>query len=265
MKNVKIVFTDLDSTLTISEGKIDIANKKIFEKLANIGIPVVINTGRAIPYTVPLCKQFSTSNYLIASNGAEIYNYMNKKVIYRNILSKESLKFLDELIEKYDLLFLANGVDRRYSNKTDKSVATIFSNYLSDINNELAQVVLESYDVNKMIEVKKALLDYGLLKIANKTKHVVEGKLLYYDIVNKDVSKGKAVEILCDYLKIDPKKAMAIGDSTNDLEMLNSVGYKVAVSNASDDIKEIADIITLSNKENGVATILNELYKQKNE
>ena len=77
MNDVKIVFTDLDSTLTITEGKIDIANKKIFEKLANIGIPVVINTGRAIAYTIPICKQFSTSNYLIASNGAEIYNYLN--------------------------------------------------------------------------------------------------------------------------------------------------------------------------------------------
>ena len=263
MNDVKIVFTDLDSTLTITEGKIDIANKKIFEKLANIGIPVVINTGRAIAYTIPICKQFSTSNYLIASNGAEIYNYLNKKVIYRNVISKDSLRVIDDLIKKYDLLFMAYSVDKRYTNKTDNNVAMIFSNYLCDINDELAQVVLQSYDLDKMIEVKKVILESGMLKIANKTKHVIEGKLLYYDIVNKDVSKGNAVRILCDYLKIDPKKAMAIGDSTNDLEMLEAVGYKVAVSNASDDVKEIANIITLSNKQNGVATILNELYNQK--
>ena len=56
---------------------------------------------------------------------------------------------------------------------------------------------------------------------------------------------------------------MAIGDSINDIDMLNSVGYKVAVANASEKVKEIADIITLSNKQNGVATILNELYNQK--
>ena len=130
MKDVKIVFTDLDSTLTFSEGKIDIKNKKVFENLANIGIPVVINTGRSISYTIPLCKQFSTSNYLIASNGAEIYNYLTKKFIYRSVISKEDLKILDELIEKYKLLYIANGIERRYSNKTDKSVATIFSNYL---------------------------------------------------------------------------------------------------------------------------------------
>lgn len=263
MKNVKIVFTDLDSTLTKSEGKIDIQNKKIFEKLSNIGIPVVINTGRSVPYTVPICKQFNTSNYIIASNGAEIYNYLNKKVIFRSIISKEDLKFIDGLIEKYNLLFLANGIERRYSNKVDKTVGTIFSNYLYDINEELAQVVIESYDVNVMIEAKKELEKNENLRIANKTKHVEEGKLLYYDIINKEVSKGTAVKMLCDYLNIDTNKAMAIGDSTNDLEMLEAVGYKVVVSNASDDVKKIANIVTLSNKQNGVATILNELYNQK--
>ena len=263
MNNVKIVFTDLDSTLTISEGKIDIQNKKIFEKLADIGIPVVINTGRSIPYIIPICKQFSTSNYVIASNGAEIYNYLTKKVIYRSVILEEDLKIIDDLIRKYDLLFYANGIQRRYTNKTEKSIGTIFTNYLSDINEEIAQVVIESYDVNVMIKAKQEITARESLKIANKTKHVEEGKLLYYDIVNSEVSKGTAVIELCEYLNIDPAKAMAIGDSTNDIEMLDAVGYKVAVANASDDLKEKANIITLSNKQNGVATILNELYNQK--
>ena len=263
MNNVKIVFTDLDSTLTISEGKIDIQNKKIFEKLADIGIPVVINTGRSIPYIIPICKQFSTSNYVIASNGAEIYNYLTKKVIFRSVILEEDLKIIDDLIRKYDLLFYANGIQRRYTNKTEKSIGTIFTNYLSDINEEIAQVVIESYDVNVMIKAKQEITARESLKIANKTKHVEEGKLLYYDIVNSEVSKGTAVIELCEYLNIDPAKAMAIGDSTNDIEMLDAVGYKVAVANASDDLKEKANIITLSNKQNGVATILNELYNQK--
>ena len=50
---------------------------------------------------------------------------------------------------------MANGIEKRYSNKTDQNSATIFSNYLSDINDELAQVVIESYDVNTMIEITR--------------------------------------------------------------------------------------------------------------
>ena len=264
MKDVKIVFTDLDSTLTTEERKIDIKNKKIFELLKDIGVPVVINTGRALSYTIPLCKQFSTSNYVITSNGAEIYNFLIDKMIYRNVIKKDNLKLIDELIKKYDLFFMANGIEKRYSNKTENTLGTIFSNYLYDINDEIAQVVLESYNIETMAKVRKEIEASNKIKIINKTKHVSEGKLLYYDIVNSDVSKGNAVKVLCDYLKIDCKKAMAIGDSTNDLSMLEAVGYRVAVSNASDDIKKIANIETLSNKQNGVAMILNELYNQKN-
>jgi hydroxymethylpyrimidine pyrophosphatase-like HAD family hydrolase len=54
---------------------------------------------------------------------------------------------------------------------------------------------------------------------------------------------------------------MAIGDADNDIEMLEKAGFKVAVANATDNLKKIADVITLSNKENGVAIVLNDLYQ----
>lgn len=262
MDNVKIVFTDLDSTLTKEKGKVDIINKRIFEKLDSIGIPVVLNTGRSLSYTIPICKQYNASKYLIASNGAEVYNYLTKKVIYRSVISKENLKFLDQLIEKYDLFFVANGIERRYTNKMDE-IGFIYSNYLSNLQEDLAQVVIESYDLEKMKLFRKDLMENKELKIGNKTKHIVPEKLLYYDIVNCDVSKGNALKILCDYLSIDSKKSMAIGDSINDIEMLECAGYKVAVANACDELKKIADVVTLSNKQNGVYTILSELYSKK--
>lgn len=259
MQKVKIVFTDLDSTLTNELGQIDIKNKNIFEKLGSIGVPIVINTGRALPYIIPICKQFSTSNYVIASNGAEIYNFLTKKVIFRSTISKENLNKLDELIEKYELFFTANGIEKRYTNKEDKKGRTIVKK-LSEINDDVSQIVLESFDIEKMKYLRRDIENETNLKIANKTKHIKEGKLLYYDIVNSDTGKGKALKILCEYLNIDSNKAMAIGDADNDIDMFLYAGYKVAVANASEKLKEKADVITLSNRQNGVYTILNELY-----
>lgn len=265
MKNVKIVFTDLDSTLTYEAGKIDYKNKVIFEKLKNIGIPVVINTGRSLPYTISLCKQFSTSNYVIASNGAEVYNYASKNIIYRSVISKENLEKMDELVKKYELFFIANGIERRYSNKVEDSTGHVYKERLTDINEEeISQVVLQSYNLDNMMHLRKDLQDQTTLKIANKTKHISEGKLLYYDIVNGDVSKGTALEILCNHLNINVERAMAIGDADNDIDMLEKVGYRVAVANATDKLKEVANYLTLSNKQNGVETILNELYSNLN-
>lgn len=260
MNNVKIVFTDLDSTLTKEPGIIDIKNKIIFKKLKDIGIPVVINTGRALPYIIPICQQFETSNYVISSNGAEIYNIAAKKIIYRSAISKENINKLDEYVDKYKLYFTANGIGRRYTNKEDK-VGYIKKQKLEDIEEEIAQVVIQSYSIDDMKYLRRDIETETTLKIANKSKQIEENQLLYYDIVNSDVSKGKALEILCEHLNIDKTKSMAIGDSGNDFEMLKTAGYKVAVANATDDLKEIADIITLSSADNGVEIVLNELYK----
>ncbi len=260
MEKVKIVFTDLDSTLTKEQGVIDFKNKEIFTRLADVGIPVVINTGRSLSYTIPLCKQFNTSNYVIASNGAEVYNFVTKNMIYRSVISKENIKKLDELVKKYQLFFIANGVEKRYTNNLDDSTGFFVSGNLESIEDEISQVVLQSRDLEAMKHLRKDLEDTTDLKIANKTKHIVEGKLLYYDVVNGEVSKGNALEILCKHLEIPLDVAMAIGDSDNDIDMLSKAGYKVAVANASENLKKVAKIITLSNTQDGVATVLNELY-----
>ena len=206
MKDIKAVFTDLDSTLTKEKKLIDIENKKMFELLSNIGIPVIINTGRSIPYTIPICKQYMTSNYLICSNGADIYNYITKKVIYRSVINQDNLNYLEDLIEKYNLFFTANGINKRYSNKTFDNAGCTFVEKLNNIDDNISQVVIESYNIETMKYLRKDLNNNKELKIANKTKHIKEGKLLYYDIVNSSVSKGEAVKILCNYLKKKKKK-----------------------------------------------------------
>lgn len=258
MKKVKIVFTDLDSTLTKDHGKIDIKNKTIIDKLANIGIPVVLNTGRPLSYVIPICKRNGLSNYVITSNGAEIYNMANKKVIYQSIISHENMLFLDDLVKKHKMLFMANGINKRYTNKTD-ALGLVFVSSLSEINDQISQVVVESLNIDDMVLLRKDL-ENSTLKIVNKTKHVTENKLLYYDIVNNEVSKGEAIKILCNYLNIELDRTMAIGDSNNDIDMFKVAGYKVAVSNGTIELKALADTITLSNEEDGVAIVLNQLY-----
>ena len=259
MKDVKIVFIDFDNTLAKSDHTIDVKNREIFRKLADKGVQVVITTGRSILFIVPKCKQNETSNYVITSNGAEIYNFVNKKVIYQNIITKENLQIIDDYVKKYNLLFSANTLDKRFSNKTENALGYVYKDTLSDVEEPISQVVLQSYDIDSMKHLRKDIEDSNIFKIVNKTKNPEEGKLLFYDVVNKDVSKGNAIKLLCEHLNIDPKRSLAIGDADNDIEMIQEAGVKVAVGNATPALKEIADIITLSNDQNGVATILEEL------
>ncbi len=65
-----------------------------------------------------------------------------------------------------------------------------------------------------------------------------------FEAVLPGMSKAQGIRVLCDYLGADPKDAIAVGDSTNDIEMLQSVGYGIAMGNGSDSIKAVADYIT---------------------
>ena len=106
MKDVKIVFVDLDGTLRDSEGNISERSVKIMKKLKDIGIYVVFTTGRNVDYTVKLAKQFNPSSYVITSNGAEVYNYLNNRIVFKNPIMYKDLEYLDTLIEKYNVYFL---------------------------------------------------------------------------------------------------------------------------------------------------------------
>lgn len=264
MKSTKIVFVDLDGTLKNNNQKISIRNKEIIEKLFDIGILVVFTTGRPLNYTISLSKQFSASNYVISSNGAEIYNYFNKKIIYNSIISNEVLIKLNELIKKYNLFFIANCLLKSYTNKDFGDPGKKIINSLEDIFDEkISQLIVESYDIESMKKLKKELINIPDIKISNKSRNPKDSnKILFYDITNKDVSKGNAIKILCDYLKIDINKTMAIGDSDNDIEMLQVSNVKIAMSNATDNLKKVANFVTLSNDQEGVAVVLEQLYDE---
>ena len=109
--------------------------------------------------------------------------------------------------------------------------------------------------------INKQLESIPDVRIANKM--VGErpfGKKLFFDITMSNVSKGNAVKILCEKLNIPFDKTMAVGDADNDIEMLKSVNIKVAMENASENLKKVANVITASNEDDGVSKVLEKLY-----
>ena len=264
MKDVKIVFIDLDGTLKDSDGKVDMDTIKSIEKLKDIGVQVILTTGRSLIYTINFANKYGGGNYLISSNGSDIYNLNSKKVLYMNVINKENLVFLDDLILKYNLKFIANTANNRYSNKDDTEFTKKKADNLSSINEDISQVVVQSYDIEAMKLFRRDLSSNTDLKISNKTKTIVEGKHLFYDVTNSDSSKGNAIKWLCNHLNIPLDRTMAIGDSINDLDMFDVCEYKVAMANADEELKKASNVETLSNDSKGVKAVLDRLYKEIN-
>ena len=109
--------------------------------------------------------------------------------------------------------------------------------------------------------------DSGCLTHKQSSKSIdekfIDNSTIYFDIANIDSNKGNAVNKLLKILNIKKDETIAIGDDNNDLSMFEEVGYKVAVDNAIDIVKEKADEITLSNDEDGVAVFLEKLMEEK--
>lgn len=76
----------------------------------------------------------------------------------------------------------------------------------------------------------------------------------------KDVTKAEAIKELIKYLDINLSETIAFGDGMNDIEMFQAVNYKVAMKNAVQELKDIADMITESNNQSGVAIALNKIF-----
>ncbi len=259
MKDVKIVFIDIDGTLRDSNRRMSDDTIKTINKLKDEGIHIVLATGRSLKYTVNLVKLYNTGNYIITSNGAEIYNYKNNNVIFSSPLDSEVLSFIDDLIKRHGLLFIANTTSDRYTNKEENNVGMKKCSYLLEINKEVNQVVVQSTNKEIMDAVKVEIGNNNRIKISNKNENNY-GKYLFYDITNSDVSKGNSIVKLCEYLNIPLEKTMAIGNSENDLDMFRVCKYRVAVANADDSLKKESNIETLSNDREGVKVILDRLY-----
>ena len=83
--------------------------------------------------------------------------------------------------------------------------------------------------------------------------HITKSKPHFLEIIDSSVNKGVALSALAEHFGIDQQNVMAIGDSFNDLEMIQYAGVGVAMGNARPEIKEQADIVTVTNEEDGVA------------
>ena len=88
----KCVFIDIDDTLNPSSGKVSSYTKRVMTRLKEKGIKVIVDTGRSAKYAIEKAKEANLSNYIISSNGAEVYDYLQRKIIFEQPIPKKIIK-----------------------------------------------------------------------------------------------------------------------------------------------------------------------------
>lgn len=260
MKKYRLVAIDMDGTLLTNEKKILEETKQDILKAFNNNVVICISTGRAFPAIKKYVDDLNINIPLVLYNGSRVRMSKDSKLLYNRVIEMDVAKEVFDIICKNDGTCCFWKNDTCYFNKdneyTDyyRKLTTIKPNIIEDINDELFS------DINKFIwfgtiEELEIVQKQFLANVEGINYFKSHANLL--EIVPTNVSKGDTLEYLIKDLGIAQEEVIAIGDDENDISMIKFAGLGVAMGNAKDSVKNVADYITATNEENGVGKVIN--------
>ncbi|QCX33905.1 HAD family phosphatase [Caloramator sp. E03] len=273
----KLVCIDMDGTLLNSKREISDINKSALKKAFDMGVHIVITTGRIYLNAEYYSDLIGIKSPIIASNGAIIKEKGSNEFIYKAVIPKEINLQILEICNKYKLYPRFHTItDIYYSDSLFNFMNLMFYfSFALKVKSKDHRVRMhyikskrkwhEVFNLKKEDIVKCEIYSFDKEKIKNvydELKKIGSIKVVpgfnSLEITRKDVSKGSAIKFLAEKYKIKREEIVAIGDSENDIEMIQYAGFGVAMGNAIKAVKEKANYITTSNDEDGVAKVINE-------
>lgn len=260
----KAIVLDLDGTLTNSKKEITPRTKKALMKAQEQGVRVVLASGRPTHGIKPVAKELEIEKYdgyVLSFNGGTITHWPTKEVIFDQKLDPSFVPELYKAAKDNDFEILTpQGESIASSNIQDKYVQhEAFINKLSLIQYDdfLNQV---QYPINKCLIVgdptRLAVLEKNLAKQMEGRMNIYRSADFFLECVPLGIDKAASLDRLFSKLGIKKEEVIACGDGHNDISMIQYAGLGVAMANADDEVKSQANFITLSNEEDGVATVV---------
>lgn len=264
---IKLLGLDMDGTALTTDLKVKDSTIKAIKDALDNNVIVVPTTGRNLDIIPKEIVEIPGIEYVITSNGAVVTNIKDNEVLYKQPISKENLEKIVDVLENYDLIreMIIDGVDyikesdySHYREFTPEQFWDIYDNDMVSIPDEEFEKKLKNEDVEKLsfrVRLgKEEIIDdvFNELELIPDIMYLAQAEGTN-EITNIEANKGEALAALCNILGIDNTQVMSIGDSSNDISMLTFAGTSVAMGQAKDKVKELADYITASNDEDGVS------------
>ena len=243
---IKTIIVDLDRTLLHTDKTISAHTVKVLNECKKCGIKLMVATARPFRTAKQYCDLID-SDAVVVSNGARII-YRNQRTDY-GICQRSAEHLLNAMSRYPNLRVTLETGDCAYSNYPIEDYETVLSNNLVGIANEEGTLkILVHLDSDEILPfVQKQLTDDLYYTIAH-------GYLL--QIMNISATKWNGIKAMLDICNCSPNDTIYFGDDQDDVEPIKLCGFGVAVSNGIDDVKVVADYITESNDEDGVAKFI---------
>ena len=262
----KLLLIDVDGTLVDKDGVISTENRVALAKAAARGVKVSLSTGRVIIACLPIIELLSLDGVHIFFDGALVSNPTGSEEIYARPLKTEVVKQAVNFARLNDIHLELYSRDHFFAEREHWSdeihrrffrVEPTFVDFSGIWEREciikVELVVSTPEEKAKARSFQDEFVGSLRFSIARTPAYP---SVEFINIIDPEVSKGKALKTLALHLGIQVSEVMAVGDGLNDISLLGTAGLAVAMGNATDEVKKVADHVTLDVDHSGLAVAI---------
>ena len=260
----RVIALDLDGTLTNNEKEVTPKTREALWRAMDDGATVVLASGRPTYGIEPVadCLELDQrGGYILSYNGAKIVNWKTKEQLYAKHLPDGIIPEIYAFAKAYhygllgykDNVIITENASDRYvleECRINKMQARQVDYLLDNLEEEPIKLLMTG-DPEVMARAEGQVLD-----LLGERIDAYRSMPFFIELVAKGIDKAVSLQRLLSILRCTPSEMVAFGDGYNDLSMLRFAGMGVAMGNAVPEIRAIADYITLSNEEDGIAAAL---------
>lgn len=265
-----IIALDLDGTLTNSEKIITPRTFDALMKAQREGVRLVLASGRPTFGIAALANQLQLADYggyVLSYNGGRIIDWCEKTVIFSQVVDQKLVPILYDFAEKAQLLIVTYLPEAILASKNE-------GEYLAEEAriNGMPVVVAQNF-VEEAMQISGGSTKFLipgepelLIQLESEMKAALSEQMevfrsapFFLELPPKGIDKAQSLQRLLTHLGLERESLMAFGDGFNDLSMIQFAGQGVAMANAVEEVKSIADFVTTSNEEDGIAHALEQL------
>jgi Cof subfamily protein (haloacid dehalogenase superfamily) len=276
---IRLLAVDIDGTLLNPQFQISDSDLASLRRAHDLGIEVVLVTGRRHTFALPIAQMLGFDLWLISSNGA-ITRSLAGETFHRDLLPASTCRRLCETMKEFRgstvLTFDKESKGAIVLERMDELTSSIqrwleknmqYIEFVIPVESALVTDPVQAMfcgRISRMQEALARLAHSGLEKQITvlRTEYPVRD-LSIVDVLNQGCSKGHALERWANYRGIPRSEVMAVGDNYNDIEMLAFAGHPFIMGNASEELRGRGWSVTLPNDQSGISAALEQVLGEK--
>lgn len=264
----KLLVLDVDGTLLNDEREISKRTLAALLKVQQMGVRIVLASGRPTYGLMPLAKTLELGNYggfVLSYNGCQIIKAQNGEILFERRINPEMLPYLEKKARKNGFAIFTYHDDTLITDSPDneyiKNEALL--NNLKIIREDEFSTAIDFAPCKCMLVSDKEKALIGLEQHWEKrlagTLDAFRSEPYFLEVVPCGVNKANTLGALLEHLGVTREEVIAVGDGVCDVTMLQLAGMGVAMGHSQDSVKVCADYVTTSNEEDGVALAVEKL------